>query len=85
MKDSLNILEKVTEVETPPFLFTRIQAKIQAQLAEKLSRRQMILYSAGLIVFVVINIAALKMGKQSAPSGNLVSEMGLSTSHQLYR
>lgn len=83
MKDQLNILDKIETVDTPPFLFTRIQAKIQEQLSEKLTAKQAIAYLTGLAFIIALNVVVLRSADQPAES-DLVSEMNLAPANQLY-
>ncbi len=84
MKDQLNILEKIETVDAPVFLFTRIQAKIEEQLAGRVSKKQAIAYLAGICLIIALNVLALSSGKTSQENADLVSEMNLSPSNQLY-
>lgn len=83
MKDQLNILDKIETVDTPPFLFTRIQAKIQEQLSEKLTAKQAIAYLTGLAFIIALNVIVLRSADQPVES-DLVSEMNLAPANQLY-
>lgn len=83
MKDQLNILDKIETVDTPPFLFTRIQAKIQEQLSEKLTAKQAIAYLTGLAFIIALNVVVLRSADQPVES-DLVSEMNLAPANQLY-
>jgi hypothetical protein len=84
MKDRLNILEKIETVEAPAFLFTRIQAKIEERLAGRVSKKQAIACLAGICLIIALNILALSSGKTGREGADLVSEMNLSPSNQLY-
>jgi len=84
MKDQLHILEKIETVDAPPFLFTRIQAKIQEQLADKLTTKQAIAYLAGLAFIVVLNVLVLKQSSDQPTESDLVSELNLAPANQLY-
>ncbi|WP_343636718.1 hypothetical protein [Fluviicola sp.] len=83
-KDSLHILEKIEAAEVSPFLFTRIQAKVQEQLLEKLSTKQTVIYLAGIAMIITLNILVLGAKSSSETDANLVSEMNLTPSNQLY-
>ncbi len=83
MKDLLNSLEKIEAVDAPPFLFTRIQAKIQEKLAENLTAKQAIIYLVGLAFIIVMNVVVLKSAEQPAKN-DLVSELNLAPANQLY-
>lgn len=82
-KDQLHSLEKIESVEVSPFLFTRIQAKVQEQLLDKLSTKQTVVYLAGIALIVALNAVVLG-AKNADKNENLVSEMNLAPTNQLY-
>jgi len=82
-KDQLHSLEKIERVEVSPFLFTRIQAKVQEQLLDKLSTRQTVVYLTGIALIVALNVMVLGT-KNTDKNENLVSEMNLAPTNQLY-
>lgn len=82
-KDQLHSLEKIESVEVSPFLFTRIQAKVQEQLLDKLSTKQTVVYLAGIALIVALNVMVLG-AKDADKNENLVSEMNLAPTNQLY-
>ncbi len=82
-KDQLHILEKIEAVEVSPFLFTRIQAKVQEQLLDRLSTKQTLIYLTGIALIIGLNVLVLKTTNSDQKS-NLVSEMNLAPTNQLY-
>jgi hypothetical protein len=58
-KDQLHRLEKIESVEVSPFLFTRIQAKVQEQFLDKLSTKQTFVYLTGIALIVALNLMIL--------------------------
>ena len=84
MENKLDILEKIKAVDTPPFLFTRIQNKIQQHIADRISGKQAIAYACGLVVIIVLNILAFQAKRNSENDNDLISKMDLSPSNQLY-
>lgn len=82
-KDQLHSLEKIERVEVSPFLFTRIQAKVQEQLFDKLSTKQTVVYLTGIALIVALNVMILGT-KNVDKNENLVSEMNLTPTNQLY-
>jgi flagellar biosynthesis/type III secretory pathway M-ring protein FliF/YscJ len=82
-KDQLHSLEKIEKVEVSPFLFTRIQAKVQEQFFDKLSTKQTVVYLTGIALIVALNVMILG-AKSSDKNENLVSEMNLAPTNQLY-
>jgi hypothetical protein len=83
---NLDLFKKVQRVEAPPFLLTRIHAKIRAAEAERLpvSWRWAGALVLGLLLF--FNAQALKtgQGQSSAPVGQVAESFGMLTSNQLY-
>lgn len=84
MENRLDILEKIKQVDTPPFLFTRIQNKIQQHIADKISKKQAIAYACGIVIIIVLNVLAFEAKKNSENDNDLVNKMDLSPSNQLY-
>lgn len=84
MKDKFNILENIQTVDPPAFLFTRIQARIAQQLSGRISKKQAIVYIAGFCLIITLNILALNSSKGNKENTDLVTEMNLSPSNQLY-
>jgi hypothetical protein len=83
-KDQLHILEKIEAVEVSPFLFTRIQAKVQEQLLDRLSTKQTLIYLTGIVLIVGLNLLVFKT-TDSDKNSNLVSKMNLVPTNQLYQ
>lgn len=85
-KDPLQLLEKIEAAEISPFLFTRIQAKVQEQVFDKLSTRQTVIYLTGIAMIIAVNVMVLgaKNGNEPEQKNDLVSEMNLTPSNQLY-
>jgi hypothetical protein len=87
----LEVLEKVNRVEVPPFLFTRIEARIQSQLNEQLPVRWVWVSLSAVLFLVVINTLILQGNTQLPKSWNTSSvqyiseEMGIQTTNQLYQ
>lgn len=81
-----DLLKKVRRVEAPPFLLTRIEAKLDAARA---ARTPVSWQWAGAIAFgllLLLHLGALQ--SDSAPSGaaahQIAQSLSLQTSHQLY-
>lgn len=83
-KDQLHILEKIEAVEVSPFLFTRIQAKVQEQFLDRLPAKQALIYLTGIALIIGLNLFVLKT-TNSDKNSNLVSKMNLVPTNQLYR
>ncbi len=84
-KDQLHILNKIEAVEVSPFLFTRIQAKVQEQLFDRLSTKKTVVYLTGIALVIAVNVMVLRTMYASDKNPDLVSEMNLVPSNQLYR
>lgn len=84
MKKDFDILEKIQTVDAPPFLFTRIQSHIEKQLKAHVTKKQAVVYLAGICLVVGLNILALTNQNSTTRSSDLVSELNLSPSNQLY-
>jgi len=85
----LEVLEKVNRVEAPPFLFTRIEARIQAQLNEQLPIRWVWVSISTVLLLFVVNTLILRDSTQLSETSNssaqhISEEMGMQTSNQLY-
>lgn len=83
-KDRLHILSKIEAVEVSPFLFTRIQAKVQEQVFDRLSTRKSVVYLTGIALIIAVNVMALRTMNTPDKNTDLVSEMDLAPSNQLY-
>jgi hypothetical protein len=84
-KDQLHILEKIEAVEVSPFLLTRIQAKVHEQLLDRLSTRKSVVYITGIAMIIALNVIVLREKNGPDKSADLVSEMNLAPSNQLYQ
>jgi len=84
-KDQLHILNKIEAVEVSPFLFTRIQAKVQEQIFDRLSTKKSIVYLTGIALIIAVNVMVLRTMYGRDKNQDLVSEMNLAPSNQLYR
>lgn len=84
MENKLDILGKINAVETPAFLFTRIQNKIQQHISDRISKKQAVAYICGIVVIIVLNVLAFRAKKNAEDDNDLVSRMNLSPSNQIY-
>jgi len=83
-KDQLHILNKIEAVEVSPFLLTRIQSKVQEQVFDRLSTRKSVVYLTGIALIIAVNVMVLRTMHTSDKNQDLVSEMNLAPSNQLY-
>ena len=82
----LELLKKIRPVEAPPFLFTRIQAKIRSTEAERLPASWRWAGRLAFVLLLVLNVFAFKTGKTplSVPAEQLNQSMQLANLNQLY-
>lgn len=83
-KDQLHILNKIEAVEVSPFLLTRIQSKVQEQVFDRLSTKKSVVYLTGIALIIAVNVMVLRTMHTSDKNQDLVSEMNLAPSNQLY-
>ena len=85
----LDPLERIASVDPPPFLFTRIDARISA-LSADVPARPWIFASATAMLFVLALNAFMFVGQGSSTGqvegsvATIAEEMGMYTSNQLY-
>ena len=87
--NEIELVQQVNRVDIPPFLFTRIQSRIEAQLNEQLPIRWVWFSLSTLLLLIVVNTLILHdttpLSEASNSSGHHISrEMGMQTSNQLY-
>ena len=88
-KNELDVLQKIERVDAPPFLLTRIEAKIQAIKADKVSMSWLVSASAAVVALIAFNVSLLTSTSKSqtgnsAEIENVVAGMNLDSSNQLY-
>jgi hypothetical protein len=85
--DDLKDLAKLQRVEAPPFLMTRIRAKIEANRSERLTPRWALAASLAFGLLLVANISLLNSNGQSPVNHNMeiiASGFDLVPNNQLY-
>ncbi|MFY7990483.1 MAG: hypothetical protein ACOVO3_07110 [Fluviicola sp.] len=81
MEELDHIFKHVQRVETPPYLYTKVQARIAALKEEKISWIQAIIASAALASVLLFSIRVIKNDRKStSEQGQILTE----TSNQLY-
>ena len=87
--ERIDILERIARVDPPPFLFTRIEARIAARQFERPSRQWAWAGATALVALLIVN--AVLMGTQprddrsfASDVGQFAAGMGLEASNQLY-
>lgn len=82
--DHIELLENIKKVDAPPFLFTRIEAKIAHVTSDKLNWKWALSGLATLALVLTINITLSQNVVDEEPNNNIVSELNLSPTNQLY-
>lgn len=79
-------LRKVRRVDAPPFLLTRIEAKIRAAEVERLSVAWQWAGALAFGLLIFLNLSAVKPGQTNQPdtTSQLVESLNLHPSNQLY-
>lgn len=81
------LLSNVGRVDPPPFLFTRIEARVAARNEERPSRSWVLATGMAMAVLLTVNTYFLFMGSNemsNAPIKQLASSLELDASNQLY-
>lgn len=80
-----DILDRVQRVDPPPFLFTRVEARLEAGTTERPSRAWVTALALAMVFLLVVNTWLLTGGERNADGMEQVTaSMGMSTSNQLY-
>jgi hypothetical protein len=83
---NLNDLQNIQKVDASPFLWTRIESKITQIVEDRVSKKQLVLYFASLVVLITINIYAFSSSDSSSNSdSNLADQLELVDTNQLYQ
>ncbi len=88
--DLMELLSSVDRVDPPPFLLTRIEARIADRERAQVPRTWSVMVGALAVVLLLLNVFAIGRGVERVPSDqaalqDLGSTFGLSTSNQLYQ
>lgn len=85
-EDELDLLKKVAKMDAPPFLMTRITAKIRAGEAQKLSVSWQLAGSLAFAALVFFNVFFIKNEKRGAAQSAepLAVSLKIQTSNQFY-
>jgi len=85
--DRLDKLKKITPVEAPPFLYTRVQQAINSLNSTAAPLRWRWAFAMSAIIVVVINLAVITRSGHTVKSNDMeqvVNAMQLSSSNELY-
>jgi hypothetical protein len=82
----MDILNKIEKVDVPPFLQTRIEAKIQDLQMQKVPKQWYVIAITTCFLLFAVNFLIIKSNKTSTNNQEsvLVEAYGLNTSNQLY-
>ena len=83
----IELLDRVEGVDPPPFLFTRIEARINALTAERPSRAWVASMVTAVLLILFVNTFALVQGNaggEEVHTERIANSMGLKASNQLY-
>ena len=88
--NELELLGRIQPVDPPPFLLTRIEARISAERVERMPASWGIGLALGMLLLVTVNSVAYqnRTGNKSSASSDveqLAGDLSLSPSEQLYR
>ena len=89
MKESDHIektLNRIHKVEPSPYLFTRIESKIQSLTNSTVSMKKVMIGMALTCLLLVLNITITSVNSQNntSDSSNLLDELNMNTTNQLY-
>lgn len=84
--ESLDKLKKITPVEAPPFLYTRVQQSINSLDQRPAPTRWRLVFSLTAILILAINIIVLVNSQRAKyqDAEQVAKAMQLSTSNELY-
>lgn len=82
--EQLELLKKVGRVDAPPFLLTRIQAKIRLGEAERLPLSWG--WASGLAfgLLLLVNVLAVGRSNEAAPTKSLAEQLQMNQNDQFY-
>ena len=87
-KNPLEDLKKIKKVDAPPFLYTRIEAKIEAMEAKEVPMKWVLASSFALSFLLFINIISIRSLFANGGNSNslelIMDDMNLSPANQLY-
>ena len=85
VEKEFEILNKISQVEPNPFLFTRIQTTIKERLNDRLDTKRSIFYTAGITAIIVINVFVLSVNGDDPSSNHQPTTFDLVSSNQFYK
>lgn len=87
LNNKLELLQQIQQVEAPPFLFTRIQQKIEAgSVSSKFSPKLTLSLIASFILLIVLNVTTLvKSSGEAKSEENIVEATSIIPNNYLYQ
>ena len=82
--EELELLKKVSKVDAPPFLLTRIQAKIRSGEAEQLPAAWGWAGSLAFGLLLLLKVVAVGRSNEAAPTQSLAEQLQMTQNEQLY-
>jgi hypothetical protein len=83
----LELLNKIQQVDAPPFLLTRIMASIDSPTDEKLAAKWRFAFVSTAVIVLTLNVSAffaLSTNQSSRGIEEVIYSMELSNSNELY-
>lgn len=84
MNNTDEMLRQIERVEPSPFLFSRIQAKLDEHLSWRVSKRMAWGYVMGMVALIGLNIWIVNH-REHERKDDLVQQLNLIESQQIYR
>ncbi len=88
IRNVLDSINKMEAAEPPPFLFTRIEQKIQLNTKSSISRNWIIGVAVSYLLLILLNLVSIKKSSHFSGSPNQLERysesIGLNTSNQIY-
>lgn len=83
-----DLLKRVARVDPPPFLFTRIEARLASGALMRVPRARLVAVACGLALLLLANVSVIMRASRAAagPSlGDVAEGMGMNATNQLYQ
>ena len=75
---------QINKAETSPYLFTRIESKIQSMTNSKVSMKKVMIGMALTCFLIALNIVVTASSANTNNSTNLLDELNMNRTNQLY-
>ena len=82
--NDIDLLKKVSKVDAPPFLLTRIQAKIRSGEAERLPVSWGWASGLAFSLLLLLNMLALGRSNETTPTKSLAEQLQMNQNNELY-